>query len=224
MKKQLTFKFPFKTSYEENDFYVSTNNFEAYKLIESWPKWSSKCLNIFGPKGCGKTHLINILKKKIKILYLKNDEIHKLNIKKIEEYECVVIDELNNFDDEKKFYTILNHLKQVNVCIICSSTKPINQLSIKLPDLKSRLNSFLYLGIDLPTDELLRVIMLKYFSDKQTKIDLKVLEYMIKNIERSYEYVFMVLKKIDEHSLSLGKPISINLVKKILENEQVSKS
>ena len=47
---------------------------------------------------------------------------------------------------------------------------------------------------------------------------------MIKNIERSYEYVFMVLKKIDEHSLSLGKPISINLVKKILENEQVSKS
>ena len=125
----------------------------------------------------------------MKILYLKDDEIHKLNIKKIEEYECIVIDELNNFDDERKFYTILNHLKQVDVCIICSSIKPINQLSIKLPDLKSRLNSFLYLGIDLPTDELLRVIMLKYFSDKQTKIDLKVLEYMIKNIERSYEYV-----------------------------------
>ena len=49
----------------------------------------------------------------MKILYLKDDEIHKLNIKKIEEYECIVIDELNNFDDERKFYTILNHLKQV---------------------------------------------------------------------------------------------------------------
>ena len=45
---QLTFKFPFKTNYFEEDFYVSTNNFEAYKLIESWPKWSSRFINIFG--------------------------------------------------------------------------------------------------------------------------------------------------------------------------------
>ena len=34
---QLVFKFPFKTKYYEQDFYVSSNNFSAYKLIESWP-------------------------------------------------------------------------------------------------------------------------------------------------------------------------------------------
>ena len=61
---QLTFKFPFKTTYYENDFYVSSNNFEAYKLLESWPQWPSRNVNIFGPNGCGKTHLSNILKKK----------------------------------------------------------------------------------------------------------------------------------------------------------------
>ena len=43
---QLTFKFPFKTNYFEEDFYVSANNFSAYKLIESWPKWSSRYINI----------------------------------------------------------------------------------------------------------------------------------------------------------------------------------
>ena len=31
---QLVFKFPFKTKYYEQDFYVSSNNFSAYKLIE----------------------------------------------------------------------------------------------------------------------------------------------------------------------------------------------
>ena len=46
---QLTFQFPFKTVYEKKDFYVSSNNFEAYKLIESWPKWPNKFLNIYGP-------------------------------------------------------------------------------------------------------------------------------------------------------------------------------
>ena len=65
---QLVFKFPFKTTYFERDFFVSSNNFEAYKLIESWPKWPEKRINIFGPSGCGKTHLINILSKKLKLL------------------------------------------------------------------------------------------------------------------------------------------------------------
>ena len=45
---QLIFKFPFKTSYFERDFFVSSNNFEAYNLIESWPKWPGRCINIFG--------------------------------------------------------------------------------------------------------------------------------------------------------------------------------
>ena len=66
---QLTFQFPFKKTYYEKDFYVSSNNFQTYKLIESWPNWPSKVINIFGPSGCGKTHLSNIIKKKYTQLY-----------------------------------------------------------------------------------------------------------------------------------------------------------
>ena len=69
---QLTFKFPFKTNYFKEDFYVSANNFEAYKLIETWPKWPSKFVNIFGPSGCGKTHLANIIKKKNQFFFYKS--------------------------------------------------------------------------------------------------------------------------------------------------------
>ena len=36
---QLTFKFPFKTTYYENDFYVSSNNFEAYNNIKLLEKF-----------------------------------------------------------------------------------------------------------------------------------------------------------------------------------------
>ena len=61
---QLVFKFPFKTQYYEQDYFVSSNNFSAYRLIESWPNWPGKWVNIFGPSGCGKTHLANILRKK----------------------------------------------------------------------------------------------------------------------------------------------------------------
>ena len=60
---QLIFQFPFRTKYYEQDFYVSSNNFPAYKLIESWPSWPGKWLNIFGESGSGKTHLAKVLEK-----------------------------------------------------------------------------------------------------------------------------------------------------------------
>jgi len=38
----------------------------------------------------------------------------------------------------------------------------------------------------------------------------------LKNIERSYEKVFKFVKDIDNESLSSGKSININLIKKVL--------
>ena len=34
---QLTLKFPFSKKYYEQDYFVSSNNFSAFKLIDSWP-------------------------------------------------------------------------------------------------------------------------------------------------------------------------------------------
>ena len=87
------------------------------------------------------------------------------------------------------------------------------------PDLKSRIESFLFIGIDLPADELLKVIITKSFSDKQINIDPKITEYIVKNVERSYDKIFKFLKDVDELSLSSGKSININLIKKYLINK-----
>ena len=93
-------------------------------------------------------------------------------------------------------------------------------MKLELKDLKSRAESFVNLGIDLPTDDLLRVIISKSFSDKQIDISPKISEYIIKNIERSYEKVFKFIKEIDDLSLSSGKSININLIKKVLINNE----
>ena len=61
---QLIFKFPFSKKYFKQDFFVSSNNFSAYKLIENWPAWPGKWLNIHGTTGSGKTHLAKILENK----------------------------------------------------------------------------------------------------------------------------------------------------------------
>ena len=70
MSEQLIFNFPFKKSYSSQDFYVAKKIISMLLLIESWPKWPSRFVNIYGPEGCGKTHLVNILMEKIQSLLI----------------------------------------------------------------------------------------------------------------------------------------------------------
>tara|TARA_B110000971_G_scaffold219702_1_gene261455 strand:+ start:1917 stop:2570 length:654 start_codon:yes stop_codon:yes gene_type:complete len=213
---QLIFKFPFKTNYFEEDFYVSANNFSAYKLIESWPKWSSRYINIFGPSGCGKTHLANIFKKKINSFFIKASELNNNSLPLIKLKECLIIDEYKNNIEEKLFYSVLNQSYQSNQYVIVNSLESIKTSVVVLHDLKSRFDNFVDIGIELPTDDLIRVILTKNFSDKQVKIEAKLLEYILKNIHRSYGDIFDLLDKVDSLSLSTGKAININLIKKVL--------
>jgi chromosomal replication initiation ATPase DnaA len=214
---QLVFKFPFKTIYYEQDFYVSSNNFSAYKLIESWPSWPGKWLNIFGSNGSGKTHLSKILEKKIKkIKLVKAEKVDDKILEELNNLNCLIIDNYENNIDEKLFYSILNQSKQLDNYIVVNSVPSIKELNLTLKDLQSRLDSFTNIGIELPTDDLLQVIISKSFSDKQINLNPKISEYIIKNVERSYEKMFKFLKDIDELSLSTGKSININLIKKVL--------
>ena len=143
-----------------------------------------------------------------------------LNFSKIlKNFQCIIIDNYNENVEEKLLYSILNETKQLDNYVVINSNSPIKDFSYNLKDLKSRAESFVNLGIELPTDDLLRVIITKYFSDKQIKISPKISEYIIKNIERSYEKIFKFIKEIDDLSLSSGKSININLIKKVLNNE-----
>ena len=142
-----------------------------------------------------------------------NIVINKINYTKI--LKDLLTDNSNNIE-EKLFYSILNQSKQLENFILVNSVTSLKKNNFVLRDLKSRVNSFLDIGIELPTDDLLKVIISKSFSDKQIELSPKISEYIIRNIDRSYKKIFEFVKVIDEISLSSGKSININLIKKVL--------
>ena len=217
MTEQLIFNFPFKRSYLSQDFYVSENNVKAYKLIESWPKWTSRYINIFGPNGSGKTHLLNILKNKIDSVFLSASKVNPNILSKYKLKECLIIDDYKTNIDEKLLYSIVNMGYQDNKYLIISSLYPLKSFKIKLNDLSSRFTSFVEIGIDLPTDELLRVILTKNFSDKQISITKKNIEYILKNIDRSFEKINSFTNSIDNLSLVRSSAINLSLIKRVLK-------
>ena len=216
MSEQLIFNFPFKKNYLKQDFYVSENNFSAFKLIESWPNWPSRLVNIFGPSGCGKTHLINILKSKIQSMLILAKDVNAETLTQYKIKECLIIDDFDNDIKENILYSIINLAFQDNKYLIISSKVSLKKFEITLDDLKSRFTSFVEIGINLPTDDMVRVILTKNFSDKQIEISEKNIEYILKNIERSYEKINSFSNSIDGLSLAKARPINLQLIKKVL--------
>ena len=64
MKDQIIFEFPDNSFYYAEDFCVGKNNYEAYRLIQEWPNWDFKGINIYGPKKSGKSYLTKIFSDK----------------------------------------------------------------------------------------------------------------------------------------------------------------
>jgi chromosomal replication initiation ATPase DnaA len=95
--------------------------------------------------------------------------------------------------------------------------EPLNKFNFKLPDLISRIRNCLIIGIKNPDDNLIYALLIKYLSDRQINIDKKLIEYIIKRIDRSYEKIFLFIYKVDELSLKKGKPVDLATIKEALK-------
>ena len=214
---QLIFKFPSGSAYLKEDFYVSPSNKQAYDFINSWPKWLKRMINIYGPPGSGKTHLTSFLKKKTSVLEINSSELNDKTFFDFKTKEALIFKNLNENVSENLLYSIWNTALQDNKYLLITSIKPINNYKFKLPDLKSRVKSCINIGISLPSDDLISVILAKNFSDKQIKIEEKHIDFIVKRIDRSYEKISEFILTLDKYSLKKGSPFTLKLIKDVLK-------
>ena len=137
-------------------------------------------------------------------------------LKEIKIYENIVVENLNKDINENLFYTLLNIIEQDNKYLIVTSKKPIVDFSYQLDDLNSRSKNFLLSSIEKPDDDLMFALILKNLSDRQISIDKKLIDFIIKRIDRSYGKIFDFIYKIDEISLKRKKAIDFKIIKKVL--------
>ena len=215
---QLLLNFKFRKNYDKNDFFVSSSNFYAFTLVDTWPNWEKNIINICGERYCGKTHLAEIFlkKNKGKLINLKTENIKNLNDLRL--FENIVIDNFDKNVDENYIFTLFNFVDQNNKYLLINSEKPINEINFDLADLNSRAKNCLIAKIDKPDDELIKVLLSKSFSDRQIIINNKLIDFIAKRIARSYGKIFEFIYKIDEMSLKKKKSIDLKIIKNVLED------
>tara|TARA_B100001093_G_C26807959_1_gene1006299 strand:- start:408 stop:1070 length:663 start_codon:yes stop_codon:yes gene_type:complete len=213
---QLILEFDYEQNFKDQDFYVSKCNEHSFKLLNCWPKWERNFVNLIGDNFSGKTHLISIFLKKFKGIKIEANEINNDFLQEIKIYENIILENLDENVNEKLFFTLLNIIDQSNKYLIVTTKKPIVSLIFTLDDLNSRSKNFLLSSIDQPEDDLMFALILKNLSDRQISIDKKLIEFIIKRIDRSYGKIFDFIYKIDKISLKRKKSIDFRIIKEAL--------
>ena len=216
---QLIIKFDYDQNFKDDDFYVSKSNRHVFDLLFSWPKWEKNFLNINGAEFSGKSHLSNIFIKKFSGIKIEAEYLSNDHLKEIKLHENIVLENLNENIDENLLFSLLNIIEQDNKYLVVTSNKIIVDINFKLEDLKSRSKNFLLQTIEKPDDELMFALVLKNLSDRQISLDKKLIDYIIKRIDRSYSKILEFIYKIDEISLKKKKSIDFKIIREVLEGE-----
>ena len=225
--KQYMLHFAPHTYLGEEDFLVTSCNEIAYKAVKMWPYWQHFALNIFGPQSSGKTHLAHIwvnrvqksLPQPVEIPILQAHNINMKNVNKlINNHSYLVIENLTADINEEALFHLYNAYNTPERFVLFNSEHPLSKIPFKLPDLRSRLNTIPSAEILLPDDEMLTALIVKLFNDRQIMISQEILDYILKNAERSFEYISRLVAETDEISWIYGRAVSIPIVREAINN------
>jgi len=224
--EQLLLELPIKEALAEEDFLPSKSNEEAVSWIGNWPNWNDgHCLILYGPTGCGKTHLCHVWQKMTSAQVIKLDQLQSFDFTSNENFLIIIEDVLEGLENQQSQENLLhlyNWVMEQGGYLLLTSNEHPKKWGIDLADLSSRLLAANAVKIKEPDDELLKAVIVKQFADRQVKISEKVLMYIMKNTERSFSAIRDLVAEVDEISLTEKKKITSAIVKRAL-GEKVEK-
>ena len=221
--RQLSLDFDHRPALSGEDFLVAESNRDAVVWLDRWPDWPTPALVIYGPPGCGKTHLAHVFLarsggRKLSILDVSAGEPRDL----IQDVPACVLEDAERFLKaglESALLHLYNALMEAGGQMLLTSPRPPSRWPVQLADLRSRLNTATAVRIGRPDDALMQAVVVKLFADRQVKVDQEVVTFMLARMERSFEAARELVARIDEAALKAQRKITVRLVRGVLRDE-----
>ncbi|NRB11151.1 MAG: hypothetical protein HRU35_06050 [Rickettsiaceae bacterium] len=216
--QQTTFPIEAKkiAAYNHEEYIVSSSNNTSYNRIMNWPQnWGvkpyEKSLLLTGSKSSGKTYLATIWAKLAIAKFITKET--ELTTATINNNQAFILEDIDKDIDEQQILHYFNILHENQKYLLITSCR---NLQIKLPDLSSRLNSINKLSINMPDDELVKMLIFKLFSNYSIVVSPEIINYLLMVIPREFDKIIEYIECINKYALENKRKVTIPLVKEAL--------
>ena len=201
MSEQLVFELPAKAALGREAFLVAPSNAHAVKRLEDVARWPGNMMILVGPPGSGKSHLAHI--------WL------------AENPDGVVVEDVDQIAGDRAAETDLFHRfndwRAAETLVLMTAQLPPVHTDWGLPDLASRLQSLDLAQIEEPDDQLLAVMLVKLFSDRQLAVKPELVTYLVARMPRSASAARDIVARLDKRALQTGRAPSRALAAQVLD-------
>jgi chromosomal replication initiation ATPase DnaA len=213
---QLALDLAGEPAFTAEDFLISPCNAAAQGWVVRWPAWPAFALALSGPAGSGKTHLAHIFAARSGSLILAAGDLSQDSVADLAESDGVVVEDADLGVDETALFHLFNLLREMHRPLLLTGRLPPARWKFTLPDLRSRLASLPLASIGAPDDALLESVLIKLFADRQLRIGLEVVNYILPRMERSFAAARGLVEALDRAALEGGRAVTVPLVRTII--------
>ncbi len=212
---QLPLPFLHQPRYEAKDFVQAASNREAVAWLEA--EWPEHRLALFGPVGCGKSHLLHIWADRMGGMLLKGQTL--TDLREMPPSGALALDDADTIRDETLLFHLLNTARDRGLRLLLSGHTAPSRWPVRLPDLSSRLRAIAAVAIGPPGDDLLSALLKRLIADRQLVVSQAVQEWLLLHLPRSAAALREAVARLDRESLISGSPITKPLAVRVLKSE-----
>lgn len=192
-----------------DNFIVGRNAEALASLKAAIAGEQAKFIYLWGESGSGKSHLITAL----------SDEVLQKPISMRPTEACFFLDDVHLLDNEKQIalFNQYNQLKEIGGFLICAGSHAPTQMGLR-DDLATRLAWGLVYQLHPLNDAEKTAALQNHAKERGMKLPDEVTDYCLRYLRRDLPTLMSVLDALDEWSLTEKKPVTVPMLKKLLQS------
>lgn len=221
--RQLAFDFSHRPSVSGEDFIVAPCNRTAVAWVDSWPDWPAPALVVYGPPGCGKTHLASVWQARAVALRLDLPLVGRADPHQaLGGAAAVVVEDVDRWIGEdaaqRQLFHLYNLVAERRGHLMLTARQAPTLWPMALADLRSRIAAAPAVAIDLPDQDMVAALMIKLFADRQLKVGDDVLTFLLARMDRSFDAARRLVAALDEAALHARRNVTVPLAGAVLRD------